>query len=58
MLLVVIADKVHLKESYRAEFKLTRYELFAERSMQTLSLKSARLSMCRFAAYTYFFEVA
>ena len=58
MLSVVIADKVHLKGSYRAEFKLTRAELFVERSKKTPSLKSASLSTRRFAAYAYFFEVA
>ena len=58
MLLVVIADKVHLKRSYRAESKITRSELFVERSKKTLSLKSASLSTRRFAAYAYFFEVA
>ena len=44
MLLVVIADKVHLKRSYRAEFKLTLSELFVEGSKKTPSLKSASLS--------------
>ena len=58
MLLIVIADKVHLKRSYRAEFKLTLSELFVERSKKTPSLKSASLSTRRFAAYAYFFEVA
>ena len=58
MLLVVIADKVHLKRSYRAEFKLTLSALFVERSKKTPSLKSASLSTRRFAAYAYFFEVA
>ena len=53
MLLVVIADKVYLKGSYRAEFKLTRSELFVERSKKTPWLKSASLSTRRFAAYTY-----
>ena len=58
MLLVAIADKVHLKRSYRAEFILTLSELFAERSKKTPLLKSASLSTRRFAAYAYFFEVA
>ena len=58
MLSVVITDKVHLKGSCRAEFKLTRAELFVERSKKTPSLKSASLSTRRFAAYAYFFEVA
>ena len=58
VLLVVIADKVHLKRSYRAEYKLTLSELFVERSKKTPSLKSASLSARRFAAYAYFFEVA
>ena len=59
MLLVVIADKVHLKGSYRAEFKLTCSELFVERSKKTPSLKSVSLSTRRFAAYVYSsFEVA
>ena len=58
MLLVAIADKVHLKRSYRAEFKLTLSELFVERSKKTPLLKSASLSTRRFAAYVYFFEVA
>ena len=58
MLLVVIADKVHLKRSYRAEFKLTLSELFVERSKKTPSLKSASLSVRIFAAFAYFFEVA
>ena len=57
VLLVVIADKVHLKGSHRAEFKLTRSELFVERSKKT-PLKSASLSTSWFAAYAYFFEVA
>ena len=56
MLSVVIADKVHLKGSHRAEFKLTRSELFVERSKKTPSLKSASLSTRRFAAYAYFFS--
>ena len=58
VLLVVIADKVHLKRSYRAEFKLTLSELFVEGSKKTPSLKSASLSTRRFAACAYFFEVA
>ena len=58
MLLVAIADKVHLKRSYRAEFKLTLSELFVECSKKTPLLKSASLSTRRFAAYAYFFEVA
>ena len=58
MLSVEIADKVHLKGSYRAEFKLTRAQLFVERSKKTPSLKSAKLSTRRFAAYACFFEVA
>ena len=58
VLLVVIADNVHLKRSYRAEFKLTLSELFVERSKKTPSLKFASLSARRFAAYAYFFEVA
>ena len=49
-----MADKVHLKRSYRAEFKLTRSELFVERSKKTPSLKSVSLSRRRFAAYAYF----
>ena len=57
VLSVVIADKVHLKGTYRAEFKLTRAELFVERSKKTPSL-NASLSTHRFAAYAYFFEVA
>ena len=44
MLSVVIADKVHFKGSYTAEFKLTRAELFVERSKKIPSLKSASLS--------------
>ena len=40
----VIADKVHLKGSYRAEFKLRCLELFVERSKKTPSLNSASLS--------------
>ena len=51
-------DKIHLKGSYRAEFKFRLSELFVESSKQTLSLKSASLSARRFTAYTYFFEVA
>ena len=58
MLLVVTADKVHLKRSYRGEFKLTLAELFVERSKKTPSLKSASLSARRFAVNAYFFEVA
>ena len=58
MLLVVIADKVLLKRSYRAEFKLTLPELFVEGSKKTPSLNSASLSTRRFAACAYFFEVA
>ena len=58
MLLVVIADKVHLKRSYRAEFKLTLSELFVEGTKKTPSLKSASLATRRFAACAYFFEVA
>ena len=54
MLLVVIAEKVDLKRSYRAEFKLTLSALFVERSKKTPSLKSAILSTRRFAAYAYF----
>ena len=46
--------KVHLKGSYREEFKLTCSELFVERSKKTPSLKSASLSTRRFAAYAYF----
>ena len=57
MLLVLFADKVHLKGSYRAEMKLTRSDLFVERSKKAPSLKSASLSTRRFAAYAYFFEV-
>ena len=53
LLLVLIADKVHLKGRYGAEFKLTRSELFVERSKRALSLTSAT-----FAPYAYFFEVA
>ena len=55
---IVISDKVHLKRSYRAEFKLTLSELFVEGSKKTPSLKSASLSTRRFAACAYFFEVA
>ena len=51
---VVIADRVHLKRSYRAEFKFTRTELFVERSKKTSSLKFASLSTRRFAAYAFF----
>ena len=58
MLSVVIADKIHLKENYRAEFKLRHSELFVERSKKTPSLKSASLSTRRFAACVYLFEVA
>ena len=49
MVLVVIVDKVHLKESYRAES-----ELFVERSKKTPSSKSASLSTRRFAAHACF----
>ena len=56
MLSVVIADKVHLKGTYRAEFNLTHAELFVERSKKTPSLKSASLSTHRFAAHAYFFR--
>ena len=58
MLLVVIADKVHLKENYRAEFKLTLSEPVVDRSKKTPSLKSASLSARWFALYAYIFEVA
>ena len=53
VLLVVIADKVHLKGSYRAEFKLRRSELFEERSKKS-PLKSASLSTRRLSAYAFF----
>ena len=40
--MVVVADKVHFNGWYWAEFKLTRSELFVERSKKTPSVEKSK----------------